>query len=80
MKDTIIKAERKKKELIFLILSFIAAFLFNVYSIIRYGHSFKEILTQLHIVLILTFVFYVIFAILRLIWWLFTLIYLKFLK
>lgn len=80
MKDTTIKAEWKKRELTFLIISFIAAFLFNVYSIIRYHHPFKEILTQLHVVLALTFVFYVILAVLRLIWWFFTLIYLKFIK
>lgn len=80
MKDTVIRAEWKKRELTFLILSFIAAFLFNVYSIIRFHHPFKEILTQLHVVLALTVVFYFILAVLRLIWWFFTLIYLKFIK
>ncbi len=80
MKDTTIKAEWKKRELLFLIISFIAAFLFNIYSIVRYEHSFKEILTQLHVVLALTLVFYIILALLRLIWWLFTLVYIKFIK
>lgn len=80
MKDTIIKANQKRRELIILIISFIAAFLFNIYSIIRYSHPFKEVFTQIHIVVLITLVFYVIITILRLIWWLFTLIYIRFTK
>lgn len=80
MKDTTIRAKWKKRELTFLIISFIAAFLFNVYSIIRFHHPFREILTQLHIVLALTFVFYVILVALRLVWWIFTIIYVKLIK
>jgi phosphotransferase system glucose/maltose/N-acetylglucosamine-specific IIC component len=80
MNDTIITAERKKREFTFIIISFIAAFLFNLYSIIRYGHPFKEILTQLHVVLIVTIVFYFILVLLRMIWWLFTFVYVRFIK
>ncbi len=80
MKDTVISKSQKKQELIILLVCFIAAFLFNIYAIIRYSSPLKEIFTQLHIVLMLTVIFYVILAFLRIIWWLLTKIYVRFIK
>jgi hypothetical protein len=80
MKDTIIKASWKRRELVVLLISFIAAFIFNIYAVIRYSSPFKEIFTQIHIVLIVTLVFYAIITLLRLIWWVFYSIYLRFTK
>lgn len=63
-----------------LLFSFIAAFIFNIYAILRYSHPFKEIFTQIHIVLLVALFFYAIIALLRLIWWIFYNIYLRFTK
>jgi hypothetical protein len=80
MKDTILSARWKKRELMILLFSFIAAFLFNIYAVLRYSHPAKEIFTQIHIVLMLTMVFYAIIVLFRFIWWLFYTIYLRFTK
>lgn len=80
MKDTVISARWKKRELLILLFSFIAAFIFNIYAIIRYSHPIKEIFTQLHIVLLVTLVFYAVTIVLRLVWWFFYSIYLRFTK
>ena len=58
MKPTIISPETKKTELIVISLCFIAAVIFNLGSIIIFDTSWIELFTQIHIVLILTFVFY----------------------
>ena len=51
MKDTIITAPRKRKEILILLVSFIFAFFLNVYAIIAYKHPFIELFTQIHVVI-----------------------------
>lgn len=67
MKDTIITAKQKKRELLYLLISFIMAFALNVYSIIFYNSQWKELITTLHITLLVTIVIYFLLAIIRLI-------------
>lgn len=66
MKDIILKANLLKRELAILAICFIAAFLLNVYSIIKYNTNWIELATCLHIVIILSFLIYVILAVVRL--------------
>lgn len=68
MKDTIITAKRKKTELLFLFISFIAAIGLNVYAIIRYNTNWIELLSTLHISLILTIIIYCIILFFRLLY------------
>lgn len=58
MKDTIITGKRKKTELIILICCFVFAELINIYSILKYKSSWKEIYSMLHVVIILTVLSY----------------------
>ncbi|AQQ08919.1 hypothetical protein L21SP3_00712 [Sedimentisphaera cyanobacteriorum] len=68
MKDLVISAKTIKKELLIWLLCFLAAFGMNVYSIIKFDNtSFIELITQLHIVVILSFVFFALLYLLRLI-------------
>lgn len=67
MKDTIITAKQKKRELLYLLISFIMAFALNVYSIIFYNSQWKELITTLHITLLVIIVIYFLLAIIRLI-------------
>jgi len=71
MKPTTISPETKKTELIVLTLCFIAAILFNIFSIIIYKTSWKELFTQIHVVIIVTFGFYIILLFFRVLTWLF---------
>ncbi|MBN2350312.1 MAG: hypothetical protein JXJ22_15850 [Bacteroidales bacterium] len=66
MKDTIITASFKKRELFFLALSLVLAMLFNVYSIFKFSQNWKELYTSLGVVLIVAAIFYVILLLLRL--------------
>ena len=66
MKDTLITAERKKIEVITLIVCFILANLANLYAILAYETPLAELLTSLGYVLVVTVFFYVIWCILRL--------------
>ncbi|GET28150.1 hypothetical protein [Prolixibacter sp. SD074] len=67
MSDWIITRQRRRKELIFWGISFIIAFLMNVYSIVRYDTSWSELYSQLHIVLLISFVLYALIGIIRLV-------------
>lgn len=67
MKDIVINSRRVKKELNFLLLCFIVAFLTNVVAIIIYKTSWIEILTQLGYVLILAISLYFLLAVFRLV-------------
>jgi presenilin-like A22 family membrane protease len=68
MKPTVISPETKKNELIIISLCFIVALIFNIVSIIKFETSWKELFTQIHVVLILTVLFYVIILILRILY------------
>jgi uncharacterized membrane protein len=67
-KDTVITAHQKKKEAWVLIACFAGAFIFNIVGIIKFQSPAKELITQLHIVLVLTVFFYVLTGIFRLIY------------
>lgn len=67
MKDLLIKGKWIKRELIILALLFIAAIIFNITGIVKHDTRWIEMLSQLHIVLILTLIFYVLLWVVRLI-------------
>lgn len=69
MKDTIITAARKRREILILIFSFIFAFLLNVFAVIKYKNPVSELITQLHVVLLISLVLYAVLLFLRLLWW-----------
>lgn len=64
-KDTIITATQKKNELFIFLYCFGGAFLFNIIGIIMYKSPAKELITQLHIVLLLSLFFYLLLAFFR---------------
>ncbi len=65
MKDITITGKRIRTELLWLIGCFIAALIFNVYSIIRYWTTWTEVFTSLHVVLLLTLIFYILLLFFR---------------
>lgn len=67
MKDLIIKASVIKKELKIWFMLLIGAFFVNVYAIIVHSGDWIELITQLHIVVILSLVLYLMTVIFRLI-------------
>jgi hypothetical protein len=66
MKDTIIKAKTKKRELLFFIICFILANCINIYSIIKYSSPWNELYKTIHIVILLTIFIYFLTLIVRL--------------
>jgi len=66
MNDIIITARRIKKELGWLLVSFVISILFNIYSIIKFDTAWKELITQFHIILILTVITYFLVLLIRL--------------
>ncbi|MCD4769058.1 MAG: hypothetical protein K8R35_02680 [Bacteroidales bacterium] len=66
MNDIVIKGKWIKRELFVLLLSFGLAFIINIVGILKHGTEWKELLTQLHIVLFLSFVIYVLLWFIRL--------------
>jgi len=66
MKDTLITAKRKKKELITLLICFVLANLANLYSIIVYHTLFSELITSLLYVIAFTVALYIFWSLLRL--------------
>ncbi|MFO7853199.1 MAG: hypothetical protein ACQERS_13720 [Bacteroidota bacterium] len=67
MKDLVIKGKWIKRELIILALLFITAIIFNITGIVKHDTRWNEMLSQLHVVLILTLVLYVLLWLVRLI-------------
>ena len=70
MKDSVITAKRKKTELLTLLLCFILANLLNLYAIIAYETRFSELFTQLGYVLLFTIALYVLWTVLRIVFYL----------
>jgi len=70
MKDTIITVQQKKRELYIWLACLIAAFLFNIVAMLIYSSPVKELITQLHIVIILSFFFYFVVLFFRILGWL----------
>lgn len=67
MRDIVIPSRVVKRELIILLASLVAAFILNVYSIIKYGTSWKELYSQVHVVLGVAVIIYVLVLLFRLI-------------
>ncbi len=65
MKDISISGKRIIAELKWLLGCLIVAIIFNVYSIIRYQTSWAEFFTSIHVVLIMSIVFYVLLLFFR---------------
>ncbi|MBR4994583.1 MAG: hypothetical protein IKY82_00830 [Alistipes sp.] len=66
MKDTIITAGAKRRELWILLACFVVANMVNWYAIIRFAAPWYEIFTQIGYVVVTTLVFYLLILILRL--------------
>lgn len=66
MKDILIKGTTIKREIIFYLASLLIAILLNVYSIWKFGTEWNELFTQFFVVLILSFVIYLLLWPLRL--------------
>ena len=69
MKDSIITTKRKKTELITLLICFIVANLLNLYAIIAYNTKLGELFTQLGYVLFFTVALYVVWSVLRIVFY-----------
>lgn len=69
MKDSIISAKTKKRELNIFIIAFVVAFILNIISIIAYNTQWIEVVSSLHYVLLFAIVLYIIQGIIRLIIW-----------
>ena len=71
MKDTLITAERKVKELKAAGVCLLLAVLLNIGCIIYYHTPFYEVFTQIGYTVMIAFGFYLIYTAIRLIIWLF---------
>ena len=69
MKNTVITARRKKIELLTLLACFIIGNLANLYAIISYETPFSEMLTSFFYVLAFSGVLYVLWTILRILFY-----------
>ena len=69
MKDTILTARRRKTELITLFLCFIIANLVNLYSIFTYNTPLTEMITSFFYVLIFSVALYIIWSLLRILFY-----------
>ncbi len=67
MRDTVITAKAKKRELKYFGISFVIAYLLNILSIIIYHTAWKELYTQLWTVVELSVVIYFLIVVIRLI-------------
>ena len=65
MKDITISGKRIRTELRWLLVCFVAAVVFNMYAIIRYKTSWAEFFTSVHVLLILSGVFYLLLLFFR---------------
>lgn len=68
MKDTIITVERKKAEIRTFGICFLLANLVNIYAIIAYATSIKEVVTQIGYVFLLAVVLYLLRSILLIVY------------
>lgn len=70
LRDTTITALQKRRELIIIGVCFLAAYLLNIIGIIQHKSPAKELITQLHVVLLIALVFYGIVILLRVLYYL----------
>ena len=66
VKDTVITASEKRREILLAAGCFIAAFLVNVYAIIRFGTPWTEMFTQIGYVIVLSVIIYAVVWVIRL--------------
>ena len=69
MSEINIKASTIIRELLILLGIFVFAFLLNVYAITQYDGQWSELVTQLHVVLYLTLILFVLISVIRVIVW-----------
>ncbi len=69
-KDTTLTATSKKRELIIFLICFVAAFILNVIGVLTYNSPGKELFTQIHVVILITLVFYGIVILFRVLYYL----------
>ena len=72
MKDTVITAATKRRELYVWLACFVVANIINVVTIIKFQTSWLEIFTQIGYVVITSLVLYVLVLIVRLAWRIFS--------
>ena len=65
MKDLVIPGRRITREVLIFLGCFVVAFFVNVYAIAKYKTEWKELVTTLHITLAVAGGFYVVLALLR---------------
>jgi len=70
LRDTTVTAGQKKRELIIILVCFLAAYVMNVIGIIQHHSPAKELITQLHVVLLIAAVFYGAVIVLRVLYYL----------
>lgn len=68
MKDTIITAQVKRRELWILLVCFLVANIFNVVAIIRFSTPWYEVFTQIGYVCVTTIALYFLLALVRVVW------------
>ncbi|KUO60215.1 hypothetical protein APF79_00965 [bacterium BRH_c32] len=66
MKDIVIEKKLFIRELLVLLALFIVVNIVNIYSIIKYDTSWFELISQLHLVLIITLLLYLLISVFRL--------------
>jgi hypothetical protein len=69
-KDTTLSAVRKKREALILLVCFLGAYILNIIGIIKHGTPARELITQLHVVLLVALVLYAIILLLRVLYYL----------
>lgn len=69
MKDVTITGLRIKKEIIILVVSFIAAIVLNIFAISKFKTNWSELINQLHVVILVAIAIYILVFIFRLIFW-----------
>ena len=67
-KDTTITALQKRRELIIIGICILAAYILNVIGIIQHKSPAKELITQIHVVLLVALVFYGTVVLLRILY------------
>lgn len=65
MKDLVITSRRLKKEMYILFACFITSFLINIFSIVTFKTSWYEMFTQIGYVVVITFILYLLVAMIR---------------
>ena len=65
MKDLTISGKRIRMELSWLLVSLALAFVLNIYSIVKFKTSWTELITSLHIIVLMSLIIYVLLLFFR---------------